>query len=297
MTTAEWTEAVRRWADAQQDISALVQIGSRVQPGAPVDAWSDFDYQLITSTPKKYSSGSFVTAIGSCWTYGVAHAFGGVTKVSAVYSDALEADFVILKTIEVRLLTTALRFPKTARSWPAPLAHGVGDFRRVAGLGWKVIKGGVPWERRYSRVSHHRKALDEYRFREITQAFWTHSVWVAKKAQRGEYTAARRGYHETLMEVALELFEEEALIDGKAAAPLGRRAEQWLGDSRLIAVKESAGPGRVSLLHAIAQLSAAVHEASENLAVRRSWPLPQSDEVRRWLAEQGATSSGDLTAR
>ena len=54
-----WDAALSAWSHDQDDIRALVQIGSRVQKGALVDPWSDYDYQLITTRPEKYGDGSF----------------------------------------------------------------------------------------------------------------------------------------------------------------------------------------------------------------------------------------------
>src|ERR1035438_1503571 len=147
-----WPTTVSKWADAQSDIHALVQIGSRAQKLALVDCWSDFDYQLITSRPGKYRSGSFVDELGPCWAHSTQPTFGNVIKVIAVFDEALEADFVILRHVEVLIATFALRWPSIAWCWPRALRVGIENLRGVAAPGWKVIKGGPPWVDRYSRI-------------------------------------------------------------------------------------------------------------------------------------------------
>ena len=73
-----WDRAVSSWVNSQEDIKALVQIGSRVQKGATADVWSDYDYQIITSAPSEYADGSFTRALGNCWASGSQTSFGNV---------------------------------------------------------------------------------------------------------------------------------------------------------------------------------------------------------------------------
>src|SRR5271157_6607678 len=110
-----WDGALAAWARDRGDLRALVQIGSRVQKGAVVDSWSDYDYQLITTRPGAYRDGSFCRALGPCWAVGTQIAFGNSLKVTAVYEGALEADFVVLRHLDVLIAMTALRWPGTER--------------------------------------------------------------------------------------------------------------------------------------------------------------------------------------
>jgi hypothetical protein len=283
-TADPWSATVADWAAAQADIRALVQIGSRVQPGAKPDAWSDYDYQLITTHPGRYRDGAFARALGPCWAVGAEGAFGNVTKVTAVYAGAREADFVILSHLEVRIATLALRFPGTAGLWPGPLRRGVGSLRRVAGEGWRVIKGGAAWERRYARIRPIRFRLTEREFAALCGHFWTQVVWAAKKAERGEWIASQRALHVGLMEDALRLYEEEALLGGGPAHPLGRRAETWLSPEQARARSIGTAPERQALLAALGRLAAAFAASSAAVAAGQGWPDSDAAAVRTWLA-------------
>src|SRR3954470_12680562 len=149
---SDWDETVKRWAHGRPDVSALVQIGSRVQPDASPDASSDYDYQLITPRREKFRTGEFVRELGPCWAVGREQSFGHAIKVTGIFPGAREVDFVVLKKWEVVVATFALRFPGTASRWPALLRRGTEDLRIVAGQGWKMIKGGPVWENRYRRI-------------------------------------------------------------------------------------------------------------------------------------------------
>ncbi len=73
-----WDSALSSWANSRADVKALVQIGSRVQKGSSPDAWSDFDYQLITSRPGDYRDGSFYRGPRPLLGHGSQVAFGNV---------------------------------------------------------------------------------------------------------------------------------------------------------------------------------------------------------------------------
>jgi Streptomycin adenylyltransferase len=278
-----WDSALSRWANSRDDIKALVQIGSRVQKGSSPDAWSDFDYQLITSRPGDYRDGSFTEGIGRCWTYGSRMAFGNVQKVTAVYEGAVEADFIILKHFEVLIAVTALRWPQTASLWPRPLVRGVADLRGVVGSGWRMIKGGPAWEGRYSRVTFATTEFTEQEFVTWCGEFWSQLVWVAKKVKRGEYRAAQRGIHEHLLENVLRMLEQEVLLEGLKAFPRGRRAELWLSPEQLRATDVSTRPESAVLISALIHVCDAFETSSAAVAAKKGWKLRDYAPVRAWL--------------
>jgi hypothetical protein len=278
-----WDATVSAWAQAQPDIRALVQIGSRVQHGAVVDRWSDYDYHLVTSRPARYRDGSFCLELGPCWALGVQVAFGNAVKVTAVLPGALEADFVILSHWEVRVAGLALAFSGTAPLWPAPLARGVENLRIVAAPGWRVIKGGAPWERRYSRIAPLRLRLSRGEFDAVCGEFWTQLVWAAKKAERGELRASQRALHVHLIENSLRMLQEEALLAGRAARPLGRRAEDWMTPAQLEGTDFSTAPDRDALLSGMERIMDAFEGSSLAVAAANGWEAGRHDEVRAWL--------------
>jgi hypothetical protein len=279
-----WASSLSSWANARSDIRALVQIGSRVQEGSAADSWSDYDYQLITTRPGRYRDGSFADELGRCWAHGSRMVFGNSLKVTAVFEGALEADFVVLRHLEVLVAVTALRWPQTARLWPRALVRGVADLRGVVGSGWRMIKGGPVWERRYARISYLSNPLSQEEYNQWCGEFWSQLVWVAKKVGRGEYRAAQRGIHEHLIENTLRMLEQEALLGGLKAFPRGRRAELWLTPEQLKATDVSSRPERAALVEALFQVSGAFSKSSAEVAGMRGWPEPDASGVRAWLA-------------
>jgi hypothetical protein len=291
MLEAEWNETLAKWAHARNDIQAFVQIGSRVQADGRADAWSDYDYQLITSCPGRYLDGAFARQISRCWAVGTNRAFGNATKISAVYDGALEAEFVILKHWEVVVATTALRWPNLDGWWPRILRRGIEDLQGVAGSGWRMIKGGSKWEQRYGRLRPFQERLTHDDFDRLCDEFWSHFVWAVKKAERGEFLAAQRAFHEILFERALSLLQEEGLLEDKMARPRGRRAEQWLSPARLQSVRIPTSPDRDSLLAAFDRVAALFADVSDVVARKNCWDCPSYPEARAWLTKHTSRSA------
>lgn len=291
MLEDDWNKALSQWAHAQSDIKALIQIGSRVQAAGIVDGWSDYDYQLITSRPDRYLDGAFARQISPCWAVGTNRAFGNVTKVSAVYDGALEAEFVILKNWEVMVATTALRWPRIAGLWTRALRRGIEDLQGVAGSGWRIIKGGDKWIQRYMRLKPFQERLRRNEFDLLCGEFWSHFVWAVKKVQRGEYIAAQRAIHEVLLEKTICLLAEEGLLEGRSAGPRGRRAERWLSPARLQSVKILTHPDRDSLFAAFDRVSALFADVSEIVAQKNGWECRSYAEIRAWLGAQSSRTT------
>ena len=287
-----WDGALARWADAQVDIRALVQIGSRVQPGARVDALSDYDYQLVTTHPERYADGAFARELGPCWVSGAHVAFGRATKVTAVFEGALEADFVILRHAEVAVACAALRWPVTRPLWPARLRLGIEEFRIVAAPGWRVVKGGAVWERRYARLSPFRSDLTAREFERLCGEFWTQLVWAAKKRARGEYLACQWGIHEHLMGPALRILQEQAHLEGRDSYPLARRAEGWLEANQLSALAGGTRPEPAALAASLSDLAGLFEGASAAVAAAKGWRVPATADVRDWLRDALARPTG-----
>jgi hypothetical protein len=279
-----WPERVSTWVNSRDDIKAFVQIGSRVQKDGSADSWSDFDYQLITTRPGRYLSGDFAAELGACWAYGSELSFGNVVKVTAVFDGALEADFVIISHLDMLIATAALRWPSTEPLWPRVLAAGVKSLRVVAAPGWKVIKGGRTWERRYAQISPQAYPMTSAEFSALCGEFWVQLVWAAKKAQRGELIASRRAFHRYLVENCLRICQEEAVLDGRKAFPLGRHAEQWLAPGQLGEKSAGTGPEKAALMASLERISEDFARASSAVAVRNGWPFLEYREIRAWLA-------------
>lgn len=284
MPATQESAAIAAWAESRPDIRALVQIGSRVQPTG-ADLWSDFDYQLITSRPAAYRDPAAFRALGEAWVISLQPVFGGAVKATLILSGATEVDFVILSALEVRIALAALRAPGLAALWPTPLRRGIRDLQIVACPGWRVVKGGAAWQRRYTRLGTAVPwpALTEPDLHAHCAEFWAAAVWTTKKISRGELRAAQREFHRTLGEKIWLLLEREARAQHAPARPEARRAETWLAPARVEQTEFATRPDPAALRHALRQAVAVFDDVSASLARRHGWTLPDFSAVRAWI--------------
>lgn len=285
MTAPEFEARIVAWARALPDLEALVQIGSRVQPGAEVDAWSDWDYQLIVREPARYFNRDWPELIAPCWSAHFERTERAVMKLSAVFTGGREADFVLLPPWQMKLVCWAARHPDAQGWFPPALRRGVRNLRLMAGPGYRVIVGGPAWERRYAAlaVAWPETVFSAGDFQHHVAAFWRHAVWAAKKILRGELRAALRWQHVALREDLLVLLEEEARLAGRTPRPEARKAEQWLDGTRLRQTAITTGPDQAVLARALLAELTLFREVSRNVAERRGFALPDHSAVEAWL--------------
>lgn len=276
---------VAAWAEARPDIAALVQIGSRVQPGGAADSWSDYDFQLITRRPAAYADPAVLTPIGDVWLASAQPVFGGATKLTVILADAVEMDFVVLPHWQLRVALGALRFPAAESLWPPPLRHGVRDLRIVACPGWRVIKGGPAWEARYRRLGTAVPwpPLDEPRFHALCAEFWAALVWVTKKIERGELRAAQREIHRVLLEKTWLLLENETRARGATARPEARRAETWLDPRRLAQTAIGTAPDAAGLRRSTAAIAELFADLARHQAGAHGWAHREPSALLDWF--------------
>jgi aminoglycoside 6-adenylyltransferase len=294
MTAPEFEARLVAWARARPDVAALVQIGSRVQAGATVDAWSDWDYQLIVRDPAPYLNRAWPAQIAPCWTAHLERTPRGVMKLSAVFAGGWEADFVLLTAWQMKLVCAALRHPGAAAWYPGALREGVRNLRLVAGPGHRMVLGGPAWERRYAGLAvawpERGFTADDFLFH--TAGFWRHAVWTARKIRRGELRAAQRWAHVELREHTYALLAEEARLAGRAPRPEARQAERWLDGTRLQQTAALTGVTQRELAGALLAELALFREVTAHVAARRGWTAPDHTAVEAWLRTELAQAAG-----
>jgi hypothetical protein len=285
MNAAEFEERIVSWAKGQPDLKALVQIGSRAQPDAQVDEWSDWDYHLITTQPQRYLKRDWLEQIAPCWSSHIEGTARGVKKVSAVFSPGMEVDFVPLSAWQMKLVYACMRRPSLRGFFPALLLRGISNTQLVVRPGYRVVLGGEEWERRLDalNVTWPDCELTESEFAFHANAYWRHAVWVAKKIGRGELRAAMRWHHLEATEHVWILLAEEARIAGRPARPEARKAEQWLDGRRLEQTNLVTSLDQKVLARALRAQIELFEEVSRSVAQSRGFKLPDHSAVAAWL--------------
>lgn len=288
MTAQEFENRIVDWARQQPDIGALIQIGSRVQAGGHVDEWSDWDYQVITTSPARYLNQEWPAQIASCWSAHVERTERGVAKLSVVFSGGFEVDFIPLPAWQMKLVYWSMARPGLGSLYPSALRRGIANTRLVVCPGYRVVLGGAAWEQRLEalQVPWPEKTFSAGDFEFRVTAFWRHIVWVQKKVARGELRAALRWNQLEVVEHLLALLTEEARIAGRATRPEARKAEQWLDARRLQQTDIVTSLDQKVMARALLAEIALFEEVSRSVATSRGFALPDRTAVAAWLREE-----------
>lgn len=295
MTAQEFERRIVEWAHRQDDIEALVQIGSRVQVGGHVDEWSDWDFHLISRRPRKYHNVEWVTEIAPPWCAHVERSPWGSIKVSAIFENGLEADFVLLTAWQMKLVYRSMRHPGWARWMPDRLRRGILETRVILhNSGHKVLVGGAGWEKRLTalEVNWAPRRMSAEELSGHVSAFWQKSVWVTKKIARPEPRSAMHWLHKLILEHVCPLLEEESLLAGRPARPWALKAEKWLDARRLRQTDITTSLDQKVLARALLAEIELFEEVSRSVAASRGFALPNHSAVAAWLRAELARIIG-----
>ena len=287
--TAEFEERVKAWALGRRDIEALVLGGSRAAGGSTVDAWSDWDFQVITSRPRDYCNSEWPAQIAPYWCAHGERSPRGIFKVSVVFDRDVEADFMPLAAWQIKLVYFFMRYPGW-RGMPRGLRRGIGELRGFLNNGARLFKGGPAWEKRLLALAlpWPETGMEEGEFVRHHAAFWQKAVSILKKIARQELRSAMHLQHLVMVEHVYPLLREEARLEGRAARGEARKAEHWLSEERRrqTAMATVAEPAVLAgTLNAQMTLFQAV---SASVAARRGFPTPADAEVGGWLRAECA---------
>lgn len=282
MTAVEFEQRVATWATGCPGVVAMFLIGSRAQPEAQFDSWSDWDYHLIVRNVAGFAKMDWLRQIAPVWCAHIDHTERGVWKLSVVFAGGLEADFVLLPSWQLRLAYRAMRYPWAEKFYPAALRRGIRNLRLIAAPGCQLVAGEAEWRGRLAalRVPWPVSDMTVEEFSGLVTGYWRHMVWVRKKAARGENLAAQRWHVVHARENLWRLLEEDARLSGRKPRPEARYAEQWLTDQDLATMQQmEQGPIHIRL-SAEAELFQSV---ATRVATARGFPYNKHIELARWL--------------
>lgn len=286
MTDREFEARIVDWAHRQRGLEALVLAGSRARPDGQADHWSDWDFHLITTRPQEYRNSSWLAQIAPCWAAQAERTPRGVIKVSAVFENGLEADFVPLAAWQMWLVYTGMKYPGWACWMPHRLWRGIQETRAfMLGSGFRLLAGNPKWHRRFAALDTEWPvmALAEADFIFHMSAFWTKAVWIFKKSARPEPRSAMHWLHLISVQHTYAMLAEEARLAGRAPRPEARKAEQWLDARRMQQTAMATGVEQTLLARALLAELALFEDVCRSVAGSRGFSLPDYTAVAAWL--------------
>lgn len=267
---------VRRWAEKEPSVEALVQIGSRVRAKADAacaaDAFSDWDFQIVSSQPETFLGREWFGSVGMGEPLAYVARLGrlgSATKISVVARDG-EIDLVVLPAVRLKQAKWLLRLGLATR---LPAVRGaLGGLAVVLRDGYRIVKGEAAWGDFFRRVAGEFPVprLGDRDVTTLAEGFVCDFISTRKKIERGEFLAAQRWLHHQLAEVNFQLLHELRLRHGESTFPDARRLERLVANWHTVAV--CALPTEESLRAATEKSAATLRELMTTLVPGWRWP-------------------------
>jgi aminoglycoside 6-adenylyltransferase len=168
-------DEVAAWASARDDVRGVVLVGSQARMDTPADGLSDVDLALFVDDPERYlRDGTWMRSFGEpLLTFVEPTAVGGFEERRVLFRDGLEVDFSILPA------GAAEAIPPDAE---AVLVRGFSILYDELDLGALEPAAAAP------TALPSQAELDQ-----LSNDFWYHLLWAAKKLRRGELLLAKQG--------------------------------------------------------------------------------------------------------
>lgn len=210
-------DEVAAWADAQGDVHAVLLIGSQARDDTPADDFSDVDLALFVDDPERYLRDvAWVRSFGEpLLTFLEPTAVAGFEERRVLFQDGLEVDFSVL--------------PAAAAMAPPAEAQA------VLGRGFCVVYDGLGLALPEPAGAAPTSPPDQAGLEQLSNDFWYHVLWGAKKLCRGELLVAKQvcdGYlTQRLVELVRWRAQDEDTWHGY------RFFERWAGEATLEALR------------------------------------------------------------
>jgi hypothetical protein len=272
-------EKITRAALAEPSITGLIMFGSQARrPEAGwwlADAESDWDFQVITRKPIVLFAPDWLKKEGlEPLVYAVRRAtFGGVPKIGAIFPDG-EVDFVVLPHGKLKLLRILTKLGFHRRS--EMVRRNAQDLAMVMRSGRKFLKDDNGWERFYERLVNAvpDPRLNDSQVRTLAAGFVFDHTWIKRKIARGEFVAAQRMLHQSLIETNFRLLHELRLRRGQKSFREVRRVEQIASAEELEKIAIETAANKQALQAAIDKTARTITDLANGLLPEGwSWPL------------------------
>jgi aminoglycoside 6-adenylyltransferase len=291
---------------AERAIHAVLLLGSAADPET-IDVLSDLDLMVITSSPRRLSSSTWLTSIGPpavlSWTY--PSPVGGQSVGQVIYEGPLVVDLAFVSSFQSILLGIAVsglsRWPGLRRRLPVSTATQLDAWLAIAARGTKVLLDRAGIARRMTASTDHGgpnlPANDVY----LNTVFGALGLilWESKQLVRGELWMALETVDHQVKQRLLTMIEWHSL----ALSPQlddtwygGRHIEDWADQRWLPSIRQAwsrfdeseAWDALFATLDLFAEIAARTARV-----LGYTYPVEEELRVRSWIEARRAASDGD----
>ena len=268
------TNRLIKWAEHNENIRAVILIGSRARNCKPADEWSDLDVIIIAEDISVYlQTTAWIHRFGIPMLTFTETAFDGSVERRVLYEGFLDVDF-------------ALSEPREFRN-----SLDVEEVRAIFQRGGHVLLDKDDWS---SLIHGATSAPLRYEISHDTiineiHDYWYHCVWITKKIQRGELWTAMHClncYMKAKLLYMIELYTRFSRDGEVDTWHNGRLLEQWADHSILTKLKDCFTDYDEQMLKRALQHQMNIyHDIASEVAARQDIPYPDDARkiIKNWI--------------
>ena len=210
---AEIKRKIIGYAERDNDIEAVVAIGSSTRDSIPADEFSDLDLIIATAEPEKWFSGEYPSLFGNVSISFIEPTLGGGMERRCIYDEDKDTDMIIF----------------TPEQFETAIKDGTAGW--VMNRGYRILYDSGRYSAmisEYIKPAVSRPEMTEADFVNIVNDFFFHNIWACKKLRRGELWSAKMCIDAYLKERLLKMIEQyEIISSGADVWHDGRFLDRW----------------------------------------------------------------------
>ncbi len=180
-------------AEKDEDIRAVIAIGSYTRKDSPADQFSDLDLIIVTTVPESWYSGEYPAKLGEVGISFIEPTLGGGAERRCIYGADRDVDMIIF----------------TPEQFGKALTDVVAEW--VMDRGYELLcdkEDYTIWIPRYVSTKVSREVMSADEFVNLVNDFYFHNIWAYKKLKRGEMWSAVMCINGYLKERLLKIIEQ-----------------------------------------------------------------------------------------
>ena len=212
----EIKENICRYSEVDSEIKAVIAIGSSTRESVKADEYSDLDLIIVTDNPTSWYSGEYPMQLGEISIGFLEPTLGNGKEYRAIYDEDKDVDMIIF----------------TPKQFTEAVKNGTAGWVMNRGYAFLCDKAGYSeLVRAYVNPSVASPQISESEFINLTNDFYFHNIWAAKKLLRGELWSAKMCVDAYLKNYLLKIIEFYCYQkDGRDVWHDGRFVDRWADD-------------------------------------------------------------------
>ena len=215
---------ILKYAESDDDIKAIVAIGSSTRSDVKADEYSDLDLFIITANTEPWFSGEYPKKFGNVNISFIENTLGGGKERRCIYDEDKDVDMLVF----------------TPEQFEAAIKEGVAQW--VMNRGYAVLYDSMDFTsllEKHITLSVTAPSMTEDEFMNMINDFYFHNIWAYKKLKRGEIWSAKTCVDSYMKRYLLRMIElYRSKVVGVDVWYDGRFFDNWAGDEILSEISE-----------------------------------------------------------